>query len=219
MNIKRAWLAMLWIGVISSIAIFVVATFFLGASPTYASIVVLSKLKALKPNSSFIKLIIEIIIAVPISYFCSYKKPGTKLLFCSILWSCICIATLLMAIFSALSIFFEVRNMELLKQGWNLRAICFVMGALTFTTLWRIGWLYCCVKLRKYNFKLRYQQVWQNPTYKEYLDRFQKINDMEKLRVFYSFTVRECPEIEKFLTCAFKKKESQLNGSEDILEV
>ncbi len=215
MNIRRAWLVMLWISVISCIVIFVVTTLFLAEPPTYASKLVLSKLKALNESSSFI----EYLIVFPIFYFCSYKQPGTKLLFCSILWSYICIAILSIATFGALLIYFDVRNMELIERAWNLRAISFALGALAFMTLWRIGWLYCCVQLRKYNLKFAPQEVWLNPTYRERLDQFQAINDMEKLEVFYSSTVRDFPEIEKYLTAAFRRQKSHLNESEDILEI
>jgi len=183
-------------------------TLFLRAPPSYASISVLSKLKALQESSSFL----EFIIVFPLFYFCSYKKPGTKLLFCSILWSPVCIVIMTVFILSALSIYFEVRNMEIAERVWNLRAIYFVMGALIFMLLWRIGWLYYCVQLRKYNLKLAPQQVWQNLTYRACLDQFQEINDMEKLEFFYSSSIEKFPQIEKYLTQAFKSKKSQLGA-------
>ncbi len=200
-NVRRSWLVMLWVYSISSIVIFFITALYIREAPSYASKAVLSKLNVLNESSFFI----ELFIAFPVFYFCNYKKPGTKLLFCSVIWSYISIVALTVLTFSALAIYYKVRNLGLVERAWNVQAICFVIAVLVFMTLWRTGWLYLCTQLRKQNLKLGYQQVYQNETYKARLDRIEEINNIEKLNAFYSSCVREFPKIEKFLTAAFKR--------------
>ncbi len=100
--------------------------------------------------------------------------------------------------------------MEYLTALWNVRASRILIGSHLIAALHQIGWLYCCVRLRKDNLKNGYEKVVQNPTYKASLDQFQVMHDSESLNTFYSSAVKEFPEIEKYLTRAYKRQKLQL---------
>lgn len=201
MNIRRIWLIMLLIYLILCIPIEMAITSFIKSSPSYGSKFLLSSLNLLDQSFVFILLIIGFLLF----YFCSYRKPGTKLLFFAIVWSSTCIPILVYR-FLLFCSYYAINNMNSFEGDWNLRAASFLMGLLAFQTLWELGWLYFSIQLRKYNFNLAYEKTYQNPTYKEHLDQLLAINNIDKLKALYSSKVKEFPEIKNVLAYSFKRR-------------
>lgn len=208
MKIRQTTMLMYWLFLVLAIVIFYATLSILRTTPAHANLLVFSKLKTLSKISSSL---VEFFIAAPFFYYCSYKKPGTKLLFCSIIWNCFGLVFLALATTHAAMIYLiKVRNLGIAEQAWNRPAIFFAIAALAILAIYKVVWIYCCIKLRKYNFKWADDRVKNNTVYQNRLNQMKEVENMNMLDAIYSASVQEFPELEKYLTQAYEKKKAQL---------
>lgn len=157
------------------------------------------------------------LINVPVMFYYSYKKHGTALLFLSVLEGILFIILSLFDIPQIHQMFTDLsalQNSSDASAKWVASFIKFALFYRFLRLLIIIVWSVYCYKLRLLNFKLGFNKVMTNETYRNVFVDLEKISESKTLDDFYGKNVREYPKIEKFLTKKYKKKKSELNNLE-----
>lgn len=167
----------------------------------------------------------ELIIGLPILYYCAFKKHGTRWLTFSI-W---CVAPFLLMWTPVLIIyigcilglnfdsfrhvFFEVLSSRICVVGNEDNWVSFFITKIIceiLTFIVAIFMLRCEISLLKRNNISQYKETLKSNTYKQAYDLIDSATDHKQLQAIYCQLVCICPEINKFLKFKNNKKKQSL---------
>jgi len=143
------------------------------------------------------------LVSIPFFYYWAYKRKGTVLLTISI-W---------------LSVTFWLGELSCSNGFWKLVGAMENLGfknvkelstSLVIVAVLRVAlqflWMMTCIALRKINWRERFIELKNSEAYKNLFLQMESMENRAALTAFYGQSVRENPQIERFLKRAYKER-------------